>query len=226
VALRLRAALASRGAPRVVDAQWLASAAPPGTRPDVMLRAAESLCGEGSLGRVARGTWLNWRAEPRPEACEAARLLRPGAVVSLHTVLGDAGVLNNYVREVVAVVPGSNGSAGQRPVAGPAATFRFHLVDRRVLEAGGERDRLDLAPYARATPEAAMVHMAYLASASRSGVRVLPRELDLSQVDPARLRRLSSAAGVESAVAAWLDLAAAYAADPGSRSDGGHTLGF
>jgi hypothetical protein len=57
------------------------------------------------LQRVVRGLFLNRLITPPPQLCEAAVWLRPGAVISLQTALGDSGVWNNHTEWVTAVVP-------------------------------------------------------------------------------------------------------------------------
>jgi hypothetical protein len=57
------------------------------------------------LQRVVRGLYLNRLITPRAQLCEAAVWLRPGAVISLQTVLGDSGEWNNFTRWATAVVP-------------------------------------------------------------------------------------------------------------------------
>ncbi len=57
------------------------------------------------LQRVVRGLYLNDLINPPAQLSEAAVWLRPGAVISLQTVLGDSGVWNNYTALMTVVVP-------------------------------------------------------------------------------------------------------------------------
>jgi hypothetical protein len=57
------------------------------------------------LTRVVRGLYLNRLINPPAQLSEAAVWLGPGAVISLQTVLGDAGVWNNFTDWVTAIVP-------------------------------------------------------------------------------------------------------------------------
>ena len=77
------------------------------------------------LQRVVRGLFLNRLITPPPQLCEAAVWLRPGAVISLQTVLGDSGVWNNYTEWVTAVVPLS--SRYTTPSLGRVETRRRHF---------------------------------------------------------------------------------------------------
>src|ERR1700722_16741333 len=106
------------------------------------------------LQRVVRGLFLNRLIVPPARLCEAAVWLRPGAVISLQTALGDSGVWNNYTPWVTAVVPLSSRyttpSLGR--VATSGGTFVFRGISERILEIGAERDRLvTRVDYRRAT---------------------------------------------------------------------------
>lgn len=155
--------------------------------------------------KVARhGIYLNLKAWPTPSMAEVSPRMRPGAIVSLHTVLGEAGIINNYSAQVHCVVPIND--FGGRPNVGDVTAkdgtvFNFNAIKASVLEAGDEIDRLvPLLPYDRATPEAALVHWIYLASNHRSKIMEPDTQCDLSSIDMERLERLSDAAGVKAEV--------------------------
>jgi hypothetical protein len=122
--------------------------------------------------------------------------LRPGAVISLQTVLGDAGVWNNFTDWVTAVVPLSRRyttpSLGRLETA--AGIFVFRGLPEAVLEAGREEDRLmSGSTYRRATAEAALLHWLYLSNSPRSGMSQPPLDIDLAALDLRKLKRLSQA---------------------------------
>lgn len=158
------------------------------------------------LQRVVRGLFLNRLITPPPQLCEAAVWLRPGAVISLQTVLGDSGVWNNYTEWVTAVVPLSSRyttpSLGR--VATEGGTFVFRGVPEHVLETGAENDRLVAGvDYRRATPEAALLHWLYLSSSPRSRMSSPPLDLDLGELDSKRLRRLASGMRLDANLTTW-----------------------
>ena len=162
------------------------------------------------LQRVVRGLFLNRLVAPAAQLSEAAVWLRPGAIVSLQTVLGDAGVWNNYTDWVTAVVPLS--SRYTRPslgrVTADAGTFVFRGIPERVLEAGLERDRLAAGfDYRRATPEAALLHWLYLSDSPRSRMSAPPSDLDLAALDMRRLKRLATAMHLDANLARWRESA-------------------
>jgi hypothetical protein len=158
------------------------------------------------LQRVVRGLFLNRLVTPPPQLCEAAVWLRPGAVISLQTVLGDSGVWNNYTEWVTAVVPLSSRyttpSLGRVETEG--GTFVFRGVPEHVLETGAENDRLVAAvDYRRATPEAALLHWLYLSSSPRSRMSTPPLDLDLGELDLKRLRRLAIGMRLDANLTTW-----------------------
>jgi len=158
------------------------------------------------LQRVVRGLFLNRLIVPAPRLCEAAVWLRPGAVISLQTVLGDSGVWNNHTDWVAAVVPLSSRyttpSLGRLDTEG--GTFVFRGVPERVLETGAEHDRFVAGlDYRRATPEAALLHWLYLSNSPRSRMSPPPLDLDLGELDLKRLKRLTAAMRLDANLSSW-----------------------
>jgi hypothetical protein len=206
---RLELALAEPSALRVLDTASIIQVAESVHR-DISRPSAERWIQEAvaanRLQRVVRGLFLNRLIAPPAQLCEAAVWLRPGAVISLQTVLGDSGVWNNYTHWVTALVPLSSRyttpSLGRVETAG--GTFVFRGVPERVLESGAERDRLVArVDYRRATPEAALLHWLYLSSSPRSRMSAPPLDLDLGSLDSKRLKRLASAMHLDKNLTSW-----------------------
>ncbi len=174
------------------------------------------------LQRVTRNLYLNRLVQPPAVAAEAALTLRPLSVVSLHTVLGDSGVWNNFTGEVRAIVPilrrpPRSERAPHPPKLGrmvlDGTVFVFHGMPQSVLESGEEHDRLEQRiSYRRATPEAALCHWLYLARSPRSRLTMPPLDMSLADFDRARLNRLAKAMNLQEPVADWWRAAKAYAA--------------
>src|ERR1700681_916114 len=105
---RLELVLAEPSALRVLDTPSIIQLAK-NVRQDISKPSVERWIHEAvaanRLRRVVRGLFLNRLITPPAQLCEAAVWLRPGAVISLQTVLGDAGVWSNYTDWVTAVVP-------------------------------------------------------------------------------------------------------------------------
>lgn len=164
----------------------------------------------GNLAPVVQGLYLN-RYRGRPvQLADVPHWLVPDAVISLNTVLGDSGVLNNPSPMVTAVVPLDRGAPppklGRR--ATQAGTIQFFGLPRRILEAGRPEDRLEFRTprdHARATPEKALLDWLYLAKSPRSHRTFPPKDdLDRDLLDRARLRRLAAAMGLSDALSIWL----------------------
>ena len=208
---RLELVLAEPSALRVLDTASIIQLAK-NLRQDISRPSVErwiqQAVAANRLRRVVRGLFLNRLITPPPQLCEAAVWLRPGAVVSLQTVLGDSGVWNNYTEWVTAVVPLSSRyttpSLGQIETEG--GTFVFRGVPERLIETGAENDRVVAgADYRRATPEAALLHWLYLSGSPRSRMSIPPLDLDLSALDLKRLQRLATAMRLNANLAAWRD---------------------
>ena len=206
---RLELALAEPAALRVLDTASIMQAAKIVRReiskPSVERWIQEAVAAN-RLQRVVRGLFLNRLIVPPARRCEAAVWLRPGAVISLQTVLGDSGVWNNYTDWVTAVVPLSSRyttpSLGRVETQG--GTFVFRGVPERVLEAGAEGDRLvSGVDYRRATPEAALLHWLYLSGSPRSRMSSPPLDLDLGELDLKRLKRLAAAMRLDANLSGW-----------------------
>ena len=199
---RLELALAEPTALRVLDKRSIVRVAqdvqPNVSEPSVE-RWIQEAVSANRLRRVVRGLYLNWLVSPPAQLGEAAVWLRPGAVVSLQTVLGDSGVWNNFTDWVTAVVPLSRRyttpSLGKVETTG--GVFIFRGMPESILEAGREEDRLVAAvSYRRATPEAALLHWLYLSNSPRSHMSVPPLDLDLDRLDRPKLKRLARAMGL------------------------------
>jgi hypothetical protein len=208
---RLELVLAQPSALRVLDTASIIQLAQ-NVRQDISKPSVERWIREATaanrLRRVVRGLFLNRLITPPPQLCEAAVWLRPGAVISLQTVLGDSGVWNNYTEWVTAVVPLSSRyatpSLGRVDTTG--GTFVFRGVPERVLETGAGNDRLAAGvDYRRATPEAALLHWLYLSDSPRSGMSTPPLDLDLSALDLKRLKRLANGMRLDANLKIWRD---------------------
>lgn len=176
-------------------------------------RAAGRLEEAGILWKVAHGIWVNRHSTPPTGPEEAVELLRNGAVISLVTVLGDAGVYNNWTTDVQCVLPYVKGlpNPSTRPVEMDTpegkryVTFRIMPVTK--IYAGG-RDLVleENTFYPRATPEAALCHWLYLANSPRSTMTA-PRahDIDFTSLSIPKLRKIANAMGVVDLVEYFLD---------------------
>jgi hypothetical protein len=205
----LELALAEPTALRVLDKKSIVGVAK-GVQPEISEPSVERWIQEATrasrLQRVSRGLYLNHLISPPAQLSEAAIWLRPGCVISLQTVLGDAGVWNNYTDWVTAIVPLSRRyttpSLGRLETS--AGTFVFRGMPESILEAGQEVDRLVTGiTYRRATPEAALLHWLYLANSPRSRMAPPPLDPGLEDLDVRRLNRLARVMKLGEALANW-----------------------
>jgi hypothetical protein len=209
---RLELALADPNALRVLDKLSivrLANDVRPGVSEPTVERWIQEAVSADRLQRVVRGLYLNRLINPPAQLSEAAVWLRPGAIVSLQTVLGDAGVWDNYTAWVTTVVPLSSRyttpSLGRRETA--AGTFVFRGLPESILEAGREEDRLTAGiTYRRATAEAALLHWLYLSESPRSGMSAPPTDVHLESLNSRRLERLANAMQLDAPLHSWLAL--------------------
>jgi hypothetical protein len=150
-------------------------------------------------------------------AWEFADRIRMGAVISLQSVLGEAGVLNNPTDVAFAVVPiYSRRQPRFEAVRWPnGARFQFYLLDERFFRTGppawndvfqGNRE------YPIARVEAALLHWLFLASAKRSLLPPPPLDVDLSELDLKVLKRLAHSWNLLNELTAYRSRVAEYEA--------------
>jgi hypothetical protein len=162
----------------------------------------------GALRPVTRGLYINQLARPLPTAADAAGFVRASAIVSLQTVLGEAGVTNNYSDIVTCVIPHSKDhKPSVRAVKAERIEFRFHAMPVRFLDehAGELEDRMDLDfKYPRATPEKALLDWIYLGASTHTKIAGPPSDIDADRLKKARLKRLAKAMSLESQLKTYL----------------------
>ena len=199
-------------APRVLTVPMIAAALADRRRPmarGTLFRWIKAQTESSALRSVTRGLYLNQLAQPLPNLSEAAGYVRSGAIDSLQTVLGEAGVTNNYPDIVTAVLPifAHRSAHSSRSVVAPGAEFRFHAMPARLLDerAGFPDDRLDAdSEYARATPEKALLDWIYLGNSRFTRLSGPPLDMDFSRVDSARLTRLATRMNLKSELKSYL----------------------
>lgn len=146
--------------------------------------------------RVSQGVYLNSQHKfPLVAPAEAAHFLRKDAVLSLHHVLGNAGVLNNPSHWVTCVLPSSGSKAPTEVTMDNGLTFRFAYVQDEFFNAQWNADTLqEYTQVPTATPEKALLDLLYLVASPRGSKRwSLPaaHDWDLDYLDHDRLNRLA-----------------------------------
>jgi hypothetical protein len=223
---RVRDALRGEQAPRFVSQNVLARMAG-GIAPGRI--ALAGLVVEGALAPAGHGLYANRAARPAVHPKELVPHLAPDAYVSLHTVLGEHGVANNPSRTVYAIR--ARDAAARAPdvsYAAPLSDYRILSMDRDLMEAGAEEDRLEAGGrHRQATPERALCDWILLSGPS--GGKLLtppPLEFDLDDLDRGRIGRLADAMGIAPAMDAWLARHAAAQADPDFSEQTAPGLGY
>jgi hypothetical protein len=147
--------------------------------------------------------------------------------VSLQTVLGEAGITNNFPDVVTSVLPHERGHVSSvRPVRAADIEFGFHSMPARLLDerAGELEDRMDLVKYPRATSEKALLDWVYLGASKYSKIAGPPLELEVKRLDAARLRRLARSMGLTEELKAWQARKRKYDADSDVRENSSKNL--
>lgn len=192
----------------------------------------------GKLLYVRRGLYANLRALPEVMPLEAAQYIRSGAIVTLHSVLGDVGFLNNPSRLVFAVVPlptplSTKGSLVRSVNIGTVKTgigeFRFHGLPAHLMDnrAGQLEDREQQSKcYRKATPEKALLDWLYLAKSPHSKLVMPPLDVDFDELNQKRLKRLAENMGLKDTLAEYVNRVQKYYSDEDVQMNASNTLGF
>jgi hypothetical protein len=177
----------------------------------------------GVLRPVTRGLYLNQLARPQPTAAEAASFVRSGAIVSLQTVLGDAGITNSYSDIVTSVLPvQARVAQSSRSVVANGIEYRFHAMPARLLndEAGDPEDRMDLdVLYPRASHEKALLDWIYLGDSPRTKLAPPPLDIDVQRLNKRRLNRLADRMKLSRHLEEYLARKRKYDRDPSVRAN-------
>lgn len=151
------------------------------------------------------GLIVNVAAFPPATIGDTVSVLFPGAVVSLHTVLGDKGVLNNYTPNMIAVRPRSQSDAISE-IHYFGGNIRVYPIEDNVLELGDVADRLDRTyDYPRAMPEAALIHWFWLIKNSRWPS--MDTQVDLEDVDLECVYQMADPFGLTTDIKEWVQRA-------------------
>lgn len=210
---RVMGALAERNAPRLfstAEFQSFVEVLRPGTSKSAINSLIAALVQGRFLYRVSSGLYLNGRTIPSTALSEAAARIRAGAVVSLHSVLGECGFLNNPSRVVVSVLPSSSTlrpNVGQVRTSGGAEFWFYGLAER--FFPSNDQERWDMYQPGRYCdmfrPEPALLQWLYLARMKRSTLTSPPTNVDMSTLDVEHLHKLAKRWGLEEELKEWHD---------------------
>jgi len=192
------------------DLQTAAKVYRPDIAPKTVRAAVELFVSSGALRRVGHGIYLNRRCLPPADLAEIAHHLRAGAVISLQTVLGECGFLNNPTAIVTAVLPVST---TKTPTLGNLTTqtgdtFRFHGISERFFPKNSEEKWKLLQPGRPCEmfrPEAALLQWLHLAGLGRSTMTPPPVDVDMESLDSQLLVELATKWNMESQLNEWIN---------------------
>lgn len=206
----LVARLRSLSGPRILaEAEILRFVDPSGKRsPRSSARAIDALEAAGAFERIRKGLYVN-RLTPSPVAdMELLHLLRPGAIVSLHSALGSLGILSGAPRIVTGIVPvrpGESPKVGQVFFGLRVETRLFAMPEGLVwtqeLEDLGAVH--NSAGFPCATAEKALADWVWLSERPRSRLGPPPLDADTDLVDLDLASEMAEFMGVREAFEAW-----------------------
>lgn len=195
--------LSSDAAPRVFRPSELVAALNAASIPVVssvqLHRFLTSLQQLKLVNKIHHGVYLNNLSKPAVKLEEAAGHIRSGAVVSLQTVLGRWGVLNNPVPFITCVLPGNGNTANIQTSEGE---IRFYSMREDLVSRPSDPQWNELTlvkgttPVAR--PEKALLDWLWLSASPTSTLSPPPlHDIDLDELDPHALEVLASKMGLE-----------------------------
>lgn len=162
-----------------------------------------------TISAVGDDLFVNLRTLPYVSIMEAAQVIRPGAVVSLISVLGECGFLNNPTRIVTAVIPQDDEVS---PICDEVIhgehEFRFVGLPRRFFPVTDDDERY-MSQQGRfcavAKPELALLQWLYLLGA-RSPQQIpilgpIPFDVDFEMLDLDLVRELAARLSLSSQLA-------------------------
>lgn len=207
--LAILAKLKERGAPAAAThaelREWIGERFPE-TSDGARRSCVSELCRAGLLTKVTRDIVLNSSRMPPPPLTSAARLLMSNSVVSLHSVLGEAGFLNNPSSEATAVVPLSlRRKVGVIETLG-GFRFRFRALPDDFFPKEGDLSCYDKRKsWPSFVPEKALVDWLALSMrpASRSDLTPPPLDSDESVLDADLLNELAERFDVSRELKSW-----------------------
>jgi hypothetical protein len=168
------------------------------------------LCLCQALSRLRHGLYLNTSRAPRARLEEALRVVRPRAVVSLASVLGECGAANNPSRDILAILPRAEVGVCLEPVEiRPRERARFFSLRAEALLPDDPDAWSAQSAFAAVSPEKALLDWLDLGHNGRSFLPPPPMDLDLDYLDVPKLLRLSAKLKLDAQLLDWAERARA-----------------
>ncbi|WP_292803474.1 hypothetical protein [Methylotenera sp.] len=171
----------------------------------------------GDIKRVYKGLYINTQAIPKVTAGEVAKEIAPGSVVSLHSALSQAGVINNPSRVVTLVIPVNprGWKQGDRSeIVTDIGDYWLFRMPERFVHCSGLADSdvfVQTTNYPLATAEKAFADWLYMGTGRSSRFSTLPPlDIELEKMSIQRMRRIVKFMGIEHALDDWLTVKKEY----------------
>lgn len=224
--------------PRIMTAEDLyqiMQRAHPGIAISTYYNNVKTLMETGMLMQVKKNLYANMSAAPTISPNEVASYIQKGAVVSLHSALTHAGVINNPSNIVTSVLPTSprgwrDGKRSEnRNKMGDFWFFR--MPERMVFLPDVDRSHVLVQSlyYDMATPEKALLDWIYMAShiqAKHGFSSMPPLDIDITEMNKKRLLGMAGLMDIKTEFDEWLDAKKEYDQDINVRSNMNIDLGF
>ncbi len=175
-----------------------------GTSRASLFRTIDRAIANRMFERLCRGVYLNLRRQPKASYADATEYVCPGAIVSLQTVLGDAGVLDNFTTDMVTCVVPRPQEKTSVTVPRDIRNFTFNVMAAPAALPEMGFPILTGEGYRRATPELAFCHWLYLSLQPRSEVTSPSLEIDTGRMAMKKVRAIAEKIGIGHELETWL----------------------
>lgn len=185
----------------------------------------------GLIRNVIKGLYMNLVTTPAPTLAELAAYFVPDAVVSLQTVLGDNGVLNNLTTMVTSVVPVDEWPHWERTKERETTMgmMRYKYMPRNKVYPPDldQSDYLMMGKsFPMARPEKALCDYIYLSRNNRSTMTMPPLDTDTEHLDQHLLWKIARSMGVDDELDSYMEARRDYNSDPNVQANMNTNLGF
>lgn len=166
----------------------------------------------GNIQRIYKGLYINLLATPKVSLSELADTIASGAVVSMHSALSQAGVINNPSRVTTSVLPVKAefwGKGERSEIKTDIGDFWFYRIPERFVrceELPQSEIFVQTTHYALATAEKAFADWLYLGASKSTRASFPPLDIELEKMSLHKIRRITKYMGTEAALTEWLQV--------------------
>ena len=192
----------------------------------------------GDIKRVMKGLYVNNTAIPRVSMNEVAEHIHEQSVVTLHSALMHAGILNNPTQIVTCSIPvkprGWRDGAKSKIKTDDGQLYWFFRMPERFVNCDGlatEDLYVQSVSYPLATAEKAFMDWMYLGASEQSGFRnefsgLPPMDIEFGQMNVHRLRRIAAKMELTEELNDWLAFKKEYDSSLNVKLNHNASMGF